>query len=70
MLNKQLILKDSLHSLGFKTEETEKSGNFGAVTSRAGVGKTAFLVQIAISSLLKDKNVLHISIKDPVEKVN
>ncbi|MFZ2632890.1 MAG: cytoplasmic protein [Desulfosalsimonadaceae bacterium] len=70
MLNKQLILKDSLHSLGFETEETEKSGNFGAVTSRAGVGKTAFLVQIAISSLLKDKNVLHISVKDPVEKVN
>ncbi len=70
MLKKQLILRDPLSSLGYETDETEKKGNFGAVTSRAGVGKTAFLVQIAISSLLKDKNVLHISIQDPVEKVN
>ena len=70
MIKKQLILKNPLHSLGFETEETERPGNFGAVASRAGVGKTAFLVQIAISSLLKDKNVLHISIKNPVEKIN
>ena len=70
MLKKQLILKDPLSFLGYAAEETEKKGGFGAVTSRAGVGKTAFLVQIAISSLLKDKNVLHISIQDPVDKVN
>ncbi|MBC2716854.1 MAG: cytoplasmic protein [Desulfobacteraceae bacterium] len=70
MLKKQLILRDPLSFLGYETDETEKKGNFGAVTSRAGVGKTAFLVQIAISSLLKDKNVLHISIQDPVDKVN
>jgi len=69
MLRKQLILRDPLSFLGYETDETEKKGNFGAVTSRAGVGKTAFLVQIAISSLLKDKNVLHISIQDPVDKV-
>jgi hypothetical protein len=70
MLKKQLILRDPLSFLGCETDETEIKGNFGAVTSRAGVGKTAFLVQIAISSLLKDKNVLHISIQDPVDKVN
>lgn len=70
MLKKELILRDPLNFLGYETDETEKKGNFGAVTSRAGVGKTAFLVQIAISSLLKDKNVLHISIQDPVDKVN
>ncbi len=28
---------------------------FGAVLSRAGVGKTRFLVQIALTSLLEDK---------------
>jgi hypothetical protein len=70
MLKKQLILTDPLSSLGYETDETEKKGNFGAVTSRAGVGKTAFLVQIAISRLLKDKNVLHISIQDPVDKIS
>ncbi len=70
MLKKQLILQDPLSFLGYETIDTDKKGNFGAVISRAGVGKTAFLVQIAISSMLKDKNVLHISIQDPVDKVN
>jgi KaiC/GvpD/RAD55 family RecA-like ATPase len=70
MLKNQLILKDPLSFLGYDTDETENKGSFGAVASRAGVGKTAFLVQIAISCLLKDKNVLHISIQDPVDKVN
>jgi hypothetical protein len=70
MLKKELILRDPLSFLGYEADETEKKGNFGAVTSRAGVGKTAFLVQIAISNLLKDKNVLHISIQDPVDKVD
>lgn len=70
MIKKQLILKDPLGFLGYGTDDTDQQGNFGAVTSRAGVGKTAFLVQIAISNLLKDKNVLHIGIQDPVDKVN
>jgi len=70
MIKKQLILKDTLGFLGYETDDVNKQGNFGAVTSRAGVGKTAFLVQIAISSMLKDKNVLHIGIQDPVDKVN
>ncbi|MEA3429364.1 MAG: cytoplasmic protein, partial [Thermodesulfobacteriota bacterium] len=42
----------------------------GAVLARAGVGKTAFLVQIAIGALLQDKNVLHISLNTPVDKVS
>jgi len=70
MLKKQLILKNPLGFLGYETDDIDQQGNFGAVTSRAGVGKTAFLVQIAISSLLKDKRVLHIGIQDPVDKVN
>ena len=70
MLKNQLILKDPLSFLGYDTDDADKKGRFGAVTSRAGVGKTAFLVQIAISCLLKDKNVLHISVQDPVDKVN
>ncbi len=45
-------------------------GGFGAVLARAGVGKTALLVQLALNSLLRGKNVLHISLDDPVNKVN
>ena len=44
-------------------------GGFGAVLARAGVGKTSFLVQMAIQALLRRKKVLHISVTDPVGKV-
>jgi len=70
MLKKKLILKDPLKILGFDSENGADKGEIGAVAARAGVGKTAFLVQVAISALLKEKNVLHISVQDLVEKVN
>lgn len=44
-------------------------GGFGAVLARAGVGKTAVLVQIGINGLLEAKNVLHVSLNEPVRKV-
>jgi len=44
-------------------------GGIGAVLARAGVGKTAVLVQIAIENLLAGKNVLHVSLDQPVRKV-
>lgn len=44
-------------------------GEFGAITSRAGVGKTAFLVQLALDALLHDANVLHVSVENPVSKI-
>lgn len=45
-------------------------GGFAAILARAGVGKTALLVQIAINSMRWGKNVLHISTADPVDKVD
>lgn len=50
--------------------ENLHQGRFGAVLSRAGVGKTQFLVQIAISRLLEGENILHISLSDPMDKIN
>lgn len=44
-------------------------GEFGAITSRAGVGKTAFLVQLALDALLQNANVLHVSVENPVSKI-
>jgi KaiC/GvpD/RAD55 family RecA-like ATPase len=70
MLKKKLILRDPLKFLGFDSEEDIDKSRTGAVVARAGVGKTAFLVQLAISALLKEKNVLHISVQDLVDKVN
>jgi hypothetical protein len=37
--------------------------------SRAGVGKTAFMVDIAIDHLMHERKVLHVHLDDPVEKV-
>ncbi len=69
MIRKQLVLKDPLKNLIPKTH-AEASGEFCAVVARPGVGKTAFLVQIALSAMLTGKKVLHISVQDPVDKVN
>jgi hypothetical protein len=55
--------------LGLTSEDSLPDGAFGAVLARAGIGKTAFLVQIALYTMLRDRNVLHISLEDPVDKV-
>ncbi|OGR26719.1 MAG: hypothetical protein A2277_11920 [Desulfobacterales bacterium RIFOXYA12_FULL_46_15] len=68
MLKKDLILKSPVSkTLGI---ENIQDGRFGAVISRAGVGKTSFLVQIAITQLLRNKKILHISLVEPIEKIN
>ena len=45
-------------------------GNLGIVLSRPGVGKTAFLIGLAVDRLLQGKKVLYISTKEPVEHIN
>jgi len=68
MLKKDLILKSPVaKTIGI---EKIKDGGFGAVISRAGVGKTSFLVQIALTQLLNDEKILHVSLDDPMEKIN
>jgi hypothetical protein len=69
MLKKDLILRNPLRLIGEDNEGILPEGGFGAVLARAGLGKTAILVQIALDSLLQSKNVLHISLADPVKKV-
>jgi hypothetical protein len=70
MLKQDLILRNPLRLLGRENEDIIKPGNFGAVLARHGVGKTALVVQIALNSLLQQKNVLHISLNEPVGKVS
>jgi len=69
-LKKELILRNPLLQLGFETEDILPAGGFGAVLAHAGVGKTALLVQLALNGMLRNRNVLHISLNDPVNKVN
>jgi len=70
MLKKDLILRNPLRVMGHENDDILESGQFGAVLARAGVGKTAFLVQLSLNALLRRKNVLHISLTDPVNKVS
>lgn len=44
-------------------------GKFGVVLSRPGVGKTGFLIGLAVDRLLQNHKVLHISTKETVERV-
>jgi len=68
MVKSDLITR---HPFGLQRGEPDiiSEGEFGAVLSRAGVGKTALLVQLALNAMLRDKNVLHISLNDSVDKV-
>jgi len=70
MLKKDLILRNPLGVMGYENNDILSTGQFGAVLARAGVGKTAFLVQLSLNALLRGKNVLHISLEDPVNKVS
>lgn len=46
------------------------SGNLGVVLSRRGVGKTAFLIGLAVDQLLQGKKVLYISTKESVDHIS
>ena len=70
MLKKDLTLRNPLRLMGHDNNDILSAGEFGAVLARAGVGKTAFLVQLSLNALARGKNVLHISLSDPVNKVS
>ena len=44
-------------------------GNLGVLVARAGVGKTACLVHIAMDTLLRNEKLVHASLQDSPEKV-
>ncbi len=70
MLKQDLILRNPLRLLGQEDHYILPEGGIGAVLARAGVGKTALMVQLALDTLLREKNVLHVSLDDPVDKVS
>jgi hypothetical protein len=68
MLKKDLIKRSPVCKILNPDSITQVK--FGAVLSRAGVGKTQFLVQIALTRLLNLEKTIHISLNDPMEKIN
>ncbi len=69
MMKKELGLRSPLQLMGYEEEDIIPAGGFGAVLAHAGTGKTALMVQMGLSAMLKGSNVLHISLHDPVAKV-
>lgn len=45
------------------------AGQVGVVVSRAGVGKSALLVHLALDALLQDQGVMHVALRDSVDHV-
>ena len=70
MLKQDLIQRNPLRLLNADGEEILRPGAFGAVLARAGIGKTALMIQLALNTMLQNKNVLHISLNQPVGKVS
>lgn len=66
MLKKDLIIKSPLRALAPETGNS--SSRMGLIIARAGVGKTALLVQLAIDNMLRGNRVVHVSIGQHLEK--
>lgn len=57
------ILERSIHGgLG--------AGNLGVVMARAGVGKTAFLVQLGLDDALRERRVMHVALGQTLDHVH
>jgi len=68
-MGKDLIVNNPLRALGLE----EKAGDaaqamMGLVMARAGLGKTAILVQFALDCMLLGNKVLHVSIGEGIDK--
>ncbi|MEJ2270374.1 MAG: hypothetical protein P8Y04_11475 [Desulfobulbaceae bacterium] len=68
MQKEDLIKKNPLRVLNPLTPESLPDHRMGLIMARAGLGKTAILVQIAMDSMLRGHKVLHVSIGEGLEK--
>jgi len=68
MGKEDLVSNNPLRALGLEKDEAADGRRIGLVMARAGLGKTAILVQIAMDSMLRDNKVLHVAIGEGVDK--
>ena len=59
-----LVQQNPLRVLNMSRENNQ----MGLVMARAGLGKTALLVQIALDAILRGKRVIHVSIGESIDK--
>ncbi len=68
MVSNDLRVNNPLRALGLEENVEKGVHSMGLVMSRAGLGKTAILVQFALDCILQGNKVLHVSIGESVDK--
>lgn len=69
MLKTELVAKNPLRALDQSRDGGLAPGQMGVVAARAGTGKTAFLIQVALDNLFRGNQVLHVSLGETVGHV-
>ena len=69
MYRKEVNAQSPLRILDMSIHGGLGKGNLGVVMARAGVGKTACLVQIGLDDLMRERPVLHLALEQTVEHV-
>jgi hypothetical protein len=69
MFSKDVNLKSPVRLLESSIHGGLGPGNLGVVMARAGVGKTAFLVQVALDDVMRDRDVIHFALAQRLEHV-
>jgi hypothetical protein len=66
---KNLISISPLKVLQVSSKKSLGAGNLGVLIARAGVGKTACLIHMALDSIFRHEKLIHISLEEGPEKV-
>jgi len=69
MLKSELIAQNPLRALDQDPKGGLEPGQLGLIAARAGTGKTAFLVQVALDNLFRGKPVFHVGVGETVSHV-
>jgi hypothetical protein len=69
MLRREVNDKSPLRILESSTRGGLGAGKLGVVMARAGVGKTAFLVQIGLDDAMRERPVLHVALRQELDHV-
>lgn len=69
MLKSEIVAKNPLRAFDQQRDGGLEPGQTGLIAARAGTGKTALLIQIALDNLFRSNPVLHVSIGETVSHV-
>lgn len=69
MLKSEMVAKNPLRAFDQQRDGGLEPGQTGLIAARAGTGKTALLIQIALDNLFRNSPVLHVSIGETVGHV-